>query len=174
MTSSWFCLSTLNYDARSTTHQIYDLPVLSLSALQFLLRVAANPSHCPCSSWPSSVNDFGNSRWRTLSIFYSDIIFTDVPLFTKQIIAVWMARDSVVSIAFRYGLDGPGIESWRGGLDFPHPHRKTLRAHPVSYAVRVRWFPGVMWPEYVVIYPPVLSAEVKERVELYFYLHSRF
>ena len=24
MTSSWFFLSTLNYDARSTTHQIYD------------------------------------------------------------------------------------------------------------------------------------------------------
>ena len=25
MTSSWFFLSTLNYDARSTTHQIMDL-----------------------------------------------------------------------------------------------------------------------------------------------------
>ena len=25
MTSSWFFLSTLNYDARSTTHQIYDI-----------------------------------------------------------------------------------------------------------------------------------------------------
>ena len=27
VTSSWFFLSTLNYDARSTTHQIYILPI---------------------------------------------------------------------------------------------------------------------------------------------------
>jgi len=25
VTSSWFCSSTLNYDARSTTHQIYNI-----------------------------------------------------------------------------------------------------------------------------------------------------
>ena len=29
MTSSWFFLSTLNYDARSTTHQIYDIRIKS-------------------------------------------------------------------------------------------------------------------------------------------------
>jgi len=39
-------------------------------------------------------------------------------------------RDSVVVIATRYGLDGPGIESrcWR---DFPHPFRPSLGStHP--------------------------------------------
>ena len=30
MTSSWFFLSTLNYDARSTTHQIYKTIILSV------------------------------------------------------------------------------------------------------------------------------------------------
>ena len=35
-------------------------------------------------------------------------------------------RDSVVGIATRYWLDGPGIES-RWGRDFPHPSRLTLR-----------------------------------------------
>ena len=36
-------------------------------------------------------------------------------------------RDSVVGIATRYGLDGPGIESrWR--RDFPQPSRPALGA----------------------------------------------
>ena len=36
-----------------------------------------------------------------------------------------MGRDSSVSIAIRYGLDGPGIESrWSGEL--PHPSRPAL------------------------------------------------
>ena len=34
-------------------------------------------------------------------------------------------RDSSVSIATRYGLDGSGIESRWGG-DFPHPSRPAL------------------------------------------------
>jgi hypothetical protein len=34
-------------------------------------------------------------------------------------------RDSAVSIATRYGLDGPGIESW-WGWDFTHPSRLAL------------------------------------------------
>ena len=37
-----------------------------------------------------------------------------------------MGRNSVVGIATRYGLDGPGIES-RGEGDFPHQSRLTLR-----------------------------------------------
>jgi hypothetical protein len=34
-------------------------------------------------------------------------------------------RDSVVGMATRYGLDGPGIES-QWGRDFPHPSRPAL------------------------------------------------
>jgi hypothetical protein len=43
-------------------------------------------------------------------------------------------RDSVVSIATRYGLDGPGIES-RWGRDFPYPVKAGPGAHPASYTV---------------------------------------
>ena len=35
-------------------------------------------------------------------------------------------RDSSVGIATRYVVEGPGIESWWGGRDFPHPSRPTL------------------------------------------------
>ena len=36
-------------------------------------------------------------------------------------------RDSAVSIATRYGLDGAGIDSrWGGGRDFPHLSRPAL------------------------------------------------
>ena len=41
-------------------------------------------------------------------------------------------RDSSVGIATRYGLDGPEIESWWGGRDFPHPSRPAPGAHPGS------------------------------------------
>ena len=37
MTSSWFFLSTLNYDARSTTHQIYNHTVV------FMMCVISDP-----------------------------------------------------------------------------------------------------------------------------------
>jgi len=36
-----------------------------------------------------------------------------------------IGRDSSLSIATRYGLDGLGIES-RWGWDFPHPSRPAL------------------------------------------------
>ena len=41
------------------------------------------------------------------------------------IVVVVVGRDSSVGVATRYGLDGPGIESW-WGRDFPHPSRPTL------------------------------------------------
>jgi hypothetical protein len=41
-----------------------------------------------------------------------------------------VGQDSVVGIATRYGLDGPGIES-RWGRNFPHPSRQALGlTHP--------------------------------------------
>ena len=40
--------------------------------------------------------------------------------------------DSSVSIATRYGLDGPWIES-RWEWDFPHPFRSSPGPHPASY-----------------------------------------
>jgi len=42
-----------------------------------------------------------------------------------SILALVCGPGSVVGIATRYGLDGPGIES-RCGRDFPHPPRPAL------------------------------------------------
>jgi hypothetical protein len=44
----------------------------------------------------------------------------------------------VVSIATRYGLNGPGIESWRQ-RDFPHLSKPALEpTHPP-----IQWVPGL-------------------------------
>jgi hypothetical protein len=82
-----------------------------------------------------------------------------------------MGRDSVVGIATRYELDGPGIESpW--GADFPHTFTPAMG----STQPRIQWvpglFPGVKRPGRGVNHPPPSSAEVKERVELYLYFSS--
>jgi hypothetical protein len=78
---------------------------------------------------------------------------------------IWTSISSVVGIATRYGLDGPGIESrWR--RDFPHPSRPALgpTQPPIQW---VLVFSGGRpagtwrWP------PTPSSAEVKERVGLY-------
>ena len=50
-------------------------------------------------------------------------------------------RDSSVSTATRYGLDGPGIESrWR--RDFPHPSRPTPGSTQPSCTMGTGSFPG--------------------------------
>jgi hypothetical protein len=54
-----------------------------------------------------------------------------------------------------------------GDRDFPHPSRLALGAHPVSYTMGTRSFPGVKWPGRGVDHPPPpSSAEVKVRVKL--------
>jgi hypothetical protein len=73
----------------------------------------------------------------------------------------------VVGTATRYGMDGPGIESW-WGRDFPHLSRPALGPTQSS----IQWVPRLSrgkaagaWP-----WPPTTSnAEVIERVELYIY-----
>ena len=76
------------------------------------------------------------------------------------------SRDNSVSVATRYGLEGPGIESqWRARffrtcLDRPWDPPSLLYS-------RYRVFPGVKGPGRGVDHPPTSSAEVKGRVELY-------
>ena len=41
MTTSWFFLSTLNYDARSTTHQFYSVSVIQTSQLMLYREIIA-------------------------------------------------------------------------------------------------------------------------------------
>jgi hypothetical protein len=73
-------------------------------------------------------------------------------------------RDSAVSIATRYGLDGPGIESrWGGGRDFLHLSR------PAQWPTQppIQW--GVKQPEHSIDHPPPSSVKVKETVGLYLF-----
>ena len=79
----------------------------------------------------------------------------------------YVGRDSVVGIATRYGLDGPGIES-RWGARFSATVQTGPEAHPASYTMGTGSFLGVELPGRGVDHPP----EVKERVELYLYSPS--
>jgi hypothetical protein len=83
-----------------------------------------------------------------------------------------LRRDSVAGIATRYRLNDPGIET-QSTRDFPHPSRPSLLYH--GYWVS---FPEVMWSGSGVDHPLPPNAEVKERIELYFYsplaLHGLF
>jgi len=45
-------------------------------------------------------------------------------------------------------------------------------AHPASYTIGTGSFPGAKWPGRGIDHPPLSSAEVKERVELYLYSTS--
>jgi len=79
-------------------------------------------------------------------------------------------RDSWVSIGARYGLDGPGIEArGGGGARFSAPVQTVSAAHPASYTIGTRSFPGVKPPGRGVDHPPPSSTGVKERVGLYLY-----
>ena len=82
-----------------------------------------------------------------------------------------MGWDSVVGIATRYGLDGPGIESlWK--RVFLAPVQTGPGAHPASCTVDTGSFPGVNQLRCGVDNPPTSSAGAKERVELYLYSPS--
>jgi hypothetical protein len=82
-----------------------------------------------------------------------------------------MGRDSSVGIATRYGSDSPGIESrWR--TRFSEPLQTGPGSHPAYYTKGTVSFPGVKRSGRGVDYPSPSSAEVKERVGLYFYFLS--
>ena len=85
----------------------------------------------------------------------------------SQLPSVSVGQDSAVGIATCYGLDGPGIES-RWVARFSAPVQTGSGAHPASYAVGTRSFQGAKRPGCGVGYPPPSSAEIKERVKLYF------
>jgi hypothetical protein len=60
-----------------------------------------------------------------------------VHIYTSQV-----GQDSSISIATGYGMDGPGIESWRGAR-FSAPIQTGPGAHPASYAMGTGSFLGV-------------------------------
>jgi hypothetical protein len=110
-----------------------------------------------CTYWVSIVASMWRIWWKN---FYAK------PL--NMLGQVWKGRDSSVGIAFRYGLDGPGIES-RWVSRFSAPVQTGLGAHPACYTMGTRCFPGVNRSGRGLDHPPPSSAEVKERVELYLY-----
>jgi hypothetical protein len=68
---------------------------------------------------------------------HSCLIFFSLWIISKSYPTITV-RDSSVGIATRYGLDGPGIESW-WGTRFPHLSRPTLEpTHPPT-----QWVPGL-------------------------------
>ena len=72
-----------------------------------------------------------------------------------------MGRDSVVGIATRYGMDGPGIESrWRARITAPV--QTGPGAYPASYTIGTRSYPGVKRPGRGVDHPPHLAPRLKE------------
>jgi hypothetical protein len=79
-----------------------------------------------------------------------------------------MGRGSSVGIATRYGLDGLGIES-RLGARFSPPVQTCPGPYPASYIMGAGSFPGVKRPGRGVDHPPLSSAEVKGRAELFLY-----
>jgi hypothetical protein len=78
---------------------------------------------------------------------------------------------SSVGIATRYGLDGPGLES-RWGARFSVLIQTGPGAQPAFYTMGTGSFQGVERVGRSVDHPPPSTAEVKERVELYFYSTS--
>ena len=80
-------------------------------------------------------------------------------------------RDSAVSIATRYGLDGPGIES-RWGARFSVPVQTRPGAYPASCTMGTGSFPGVKRPGRGVDHPTPFKRRGHERVGLYLYSPS--
>ena len=82
-----------------------------------------------------------------------------------------MGWDSLVGIATRYGLDGPGIES-RWGARFSAPVQSGPRAHPASCTMGTASFPEVKRPGRGADHPPPSKRRGHERVGLYLYSPS--
>jgi hypothetical protein len=74
--------------------------------------------------------------------FKRNVVHVAVPavqiLFWHWVCKLVGSRDSVVGIATRYGLDGPGIES-QWGRDFPQLSRPALRPTQLL----IQWVPGL-------------------------------
>jgi hypothetical protein len=77
-----------------------------------------------------------------------------------------VGRESVVGIATRYGLDGPGMVSRWGG-EISRTVQTGPGARPAYYTMDTGPFPGIKRSGRGVEHAPLYGAEVKERVELH-------
>ena len=153
------------------------IPFTSISTVRPSLRRFSNLTY-KCST--ASHADVGQ-RHRTISVHrHSSIPVQPMPcisltiLNTNSSLAISNFNQDLfsicggitVAITTRYGLDGPGIESW-WGRDIPHPSRPALWIPCLLYNGHRVSFLGVKRPGRGVDHPPPSSAEVKERVDLY-------
>ena len=123
-------------------------------------------------------------RHRTLLLYYTNIlkfnfeVITTMNIKIRVFLVVTVVRDDSVGITTSYGLDGPGFEPRWGGARFYAPVQTGPGTHAAFCTMGTWSFPGVKRPGRGVDHPPPSSAEVKERVELYFYsspgLHGLF
>ena len=74
----------------------------------------------------------------------------------------YMGRDSVVGIATRYGLDGPGIDSRWGGARFSTPVQTGRGAYPASCTMGTGSCLGLKRPGLGVDHPHHLAPGLKE------------
>jgi hypothetical protein len=72
-----------------------------------------------------------------------------------------VGQDSVVGIATRYGLDGPGIGSWTGRC-FSHPSNPAVGPSSLLYDGHRVCFPGIKRIRDGVDHPPRLEPSLKE------------
>jgi hypothetical protein len=73
-----------------------------------------------------------------------------------------VGRDSVFGIASRYGLDGPGIETWWGAT-FSAPVQTGTVGPTASHTMgNGSLSPGVKWPGLGVDHPPHLAPRLKK------------
>jgi len=86
----------------------------------------------------------------------------------ENYVSVWV---SVVGIATRYGMEGPGIESQLEAR-FSPPLQTGPGNHPASCRRITESFPGIKRPGRGVDHPPPSSAEGEEKEVLYFYSSS--
>ena len=81
-------------------------------------------------------------------------------------------RDSVIGVATCYGLNGPRSNPGAGEIFLASPDRPWGHAC-LRYNGNWVSFSGIKRPGRGVDHPPLSSAEVKERAELYPYSTSR-
>jgi len=113
---------------------------------------------CFSQSLPKNSETLSDVRRRQFLLHFFQ--FTHTHTHTHIYIYVY-GPGSSVGIATRYGLGGPGIESW-GDRDFPHPSRPTLG--PTQ--------PSIQWEQIGRAWRWLLtpsSAGGKERLERYLY-----
>ena len=126
---------------------------------QFERLPTAGTDRCPLSVWPnperSCQKHFGLKISANLAHSWRGYIKF------RNIRSLYWSQDSSVSIATRYGLDGPWIESW-WGRDFPRLSRPALRPTQPP----IQWVPGLSRglkrPKRGVDHPPHLALRLRK------------